>query len=148
MSVTSALATPVFVHPRNLHRQHRMIESLQREIVDGAAFGPLSTMPNTRRGNHAFWLALASSHAATPRLVTAADRGVFQPLLEADLAEASHSRARCRRPKPRLVAAVAPLTGSGAPMVSRISTRHLHRALDVILELDRGVERIMTPSPA
>ena len=95
---------------QNLRRQNRMIESLQIQIVDRPALDPLLDHAVDAPGHHDL---VGLGFVAQPRrkVGDAADRGVFQPLLEADLAERGVAQ-RDADAEAEIVAAVAPLARS------------------------------------
>ena len=96
-----------------------MIESLQIQIVDRLPLDPRLDHAVDAPAHHDL---VGLGFVAQPRrqVGDAADRGVFQPLLEADLAERGVAQ-RNADAEAEIVAAVAPALVS-APMVSRIST--------------------------
>src|SRR5258708_10669111 len=76
----------LFAPAQDCHRQHRMIESLQAEIIDRPGFDPLLDNAVDAPRHHNL---VGLGFVAQPRrkVGDAADRGVFEPLLEADLAQ-------------------------------------------------------------
>ena len=103
-----------------------MIEPLQVQIVDRPALDPLLDHAVDAPADHDL---VGLGFVAEPRgeVGDAADRGVFQPLLEADLAERGIAE-RDADAEAEIVAAVAPFLGQRADGVAHLH-RHLHGAL-------------------
>src|ERR1700730_11447562 len=123
---------------QNLHRQHRMIKPLQVQIVERLAIDPGLDHAKDAPGDHDL---VRFRLVAQPRgeVGDVADRGVFEPLLEADLAERGIAE-RDADAKSQTMSAVAPLLGQQPDGVAHLH-RHLHGAPGVISKFDRRVEQ-------
>src|SRR6266704_3621055 len=76
----------LFPPAQDLHREHRMIEALQVQLFERVAFDPALDHAEHAPANHDL---VGLGFVAQPRgeVGDAADRGVFEPLLETDLAQ-------------------------------------------------------------
>ena len=99
----------VLAPAQDLGGEDRMIEALEMQIVDRAALDPLLDHAVDAAADHDL---VRLGFVAQPRgeVGDAADRGIFQPLLETDLAERGIAE-RDADAEAEAVAAVAPLLG-------------------------------------
>ena len=114
----------------DLHRQHRVIEPLELEIVERGGLDPGLDDAEDAAADHDL-VGLGFAAQARGKIGDAADRGIFQPLLEADLAERGIAD-RDSDAEAEAVPAVAPALGQrrrlaaadAASMTLSTSSRH------------------------
>src|ERR1700730_4809862 len=105
-----------------------MIEALENQIIERLAVDPWLDHAVDAPGDHDL-AGLGFVAEARGEVGDAADRGVFQPLLEADLAQGRIAE-RDADAEAEAVPAVAPALRQGADGVAHLHP-HLHPALDV-----------------